>query len=184
MASPTISHAPHAWASIGAAGKMFGLMRSAGVGEIVGCDREGAIYSGRGNMNSAKEWFANHTNSSRRMGTIGDVMKGADVFVGVSGPDLITAADVRSMAKNPIVFAMANPNPEIRPEQADGLWTPVGLHPAACRENPDAYPADKPSEVPLMSEWLKSDRLPGCQMRLETSVEIVSVLVNARTGRD
>ncbi|MEY3822948.1 MAG: hypothetical protein RL628_1056 [Actinomycetota bacterium] len=55
------------------------------------------------------------------MGTISDVMKGADVFVGVSGPDLITAADVRSMAKNPIVFAMANPNPEIRPEQVDGL---------------------------------------------------------------
>ena len=52
---------------------------------------------------------------------LGEVMKGADVFVGVSGPDLITAADVRSMAKSPIVFAMANPNPEIRPEQADGL---------------------------------------------------------------
>jgi malate dehydrogenase (oxaloacetate-decarboxylating) len=72
-------------------------------------------------MNSAKEWFAANTNTSRKMGTISDVMKGADVFVGVSGPDLITAADVRSMAKNPIVFAMANPNPEIRPEQVDGL---------------------------------------------------------------
>ena len=55
------------------------------------------------------------------MGSISDVMHGADVFVGVSGPGLITAADLRNMAKNPIVFAMANPDPEIRPEQADGL---------------------------------------------------------------
>ena len=109
-------------AGVGAAGVAIGkILLNAGVGDVIGCDREGAIYSGRGNMNSAKEWFANHTNSARKMGTIGDVMKGADVFVGVSGPDLITAADVRSMAKDPIVFAMANPNPEIRPEQADGL---------------------------------------------------------------
>ena len=109
-------------AGMGAAGVAIGkILINAGVGEIVGCDREGAIYSGRGAMNSAKEWFAVNTNPSRKMGTIGEVMKGADVFVGVSGPDLITAADVRSMAKSPIVFAMANPNPEIRPEQADGL---------------------------------------------------------------
>ena len=109
-------------AGVGAAGVAIGkILLNAGVGDVMGFDREGAIYSGRGNMNSAKEWFANHTNSARKMGTIGDVMKGADVFVGVSGPDLITAADVRSMAKDPIVFAMANPNPEIRPEQADGL---------------------------------------------------------------
>jgi malate dehydrogenase (oxaloacetate-decarboxylating) len=79
------------------------------------------VYSGRGDLNVAKEWFANNTNSSRKMGTIGEVLRGADVFVGVSGPDLITAADLRSMAPNPIVFAMANPNPEIRPEHADGL---------------------------------------------------------------
>lgn len=109
-------------AGVGAAGVAIGkILLNAGVGDVIGCDREGAIYSGRGNMNSAKEWFAEHTNRERRMGTIGDVMKGTDVFVGVSGPDLITAADVRSMAKDPIVFAMANPNPEIRPEQADGL---------------------------------------------------------------
>ena len=109
-------------AGMGAAGVAIGkILIDAGVGDIIGCDRVGAIYSGRGEMNSAKEWFAVNTNKERRMGTIGDVMKGADVFVGVSGPDLITAADVRSMAKDPIVFAMANPNPEIRPEQCDGL---------------------------------------------------------------
>ena len=109
-------------AGVGAAGVAIGkILLNAGVGDVIGCDRVGAIYSGRGEMNSAKEWFADHTNHSRRMGTISDVMKGSDVFVGVSGPDLITASDVRSMSKNPIVFAMANPNPEIRPEQCDGL---------------------------------------------------------------
>jgi malate dehydrogenase (oxaloacetate-decarboxylating) len=109
-------------AGVGAAGVAIGkILLNAGVGEVVGCDRAGAIYTGRGELNSAKEWFAQNTNPSRKMGTISDVMKGSDVFIGVSGPDLITAADVRSMAKNPLVFAMANPNPEIRPEQVDGL---------------------------------------------------------------
>jgi malate dehydrogenase (oxaloacetate-decarboxylating) len=109
-------------AGMGAAGVAIGkILLNAGVGEIVGCDRIGAIYSGRSEMNSAKEWFAENTNKSRKMGSISDVMKGSDVFIGVSGPGLITAADVRSMAKNPLVFAMANPEPEIRPEQCDGL---------------------------------------------------------------
>ncbi|MGA0895513.1 MAG: NAD-dependent malic enzyme, partial [Ilumatobacteraceae bacterium] len=109
-------------AGMGAAGVAIGkILINAGVGEIVGCDRIGAVYSGRGEMNTAKEWFAAHTNQSRKMGTIGEVLAGADVFIGVSGPDLITAADVRTMAAQPIVFAMANPNPEIRPEQTDGL---------------------------------------------------------------
>ena len=109
-------------AGVGAAGVAIGkILINAGVGEIVGCDRAGAIYSGRGDLNSAKEWFANNTNPSRKMGTISDVMRGTDVFIGVSGPNLITAGDIRSMAKAPIVYAMANPDPEIRPEQADGL---------------------------------------------------------------
>ncbi|MFM8267464.1 MAG: NAD-dependent malic enzyme [Ilumatobacteraceae bacterium] len=109
-------------AGMGAAGVAIGkILLNAGVGEIVGCDRTGAVYSGRGDLNAAKEWFAAHTNQSRKMGTINDVLVGADVFIGVSGPDLITAADVRNMAAQPIVFAMANPNPEIRPEHTDGL---------------------------------------------------------------
>ncbi|MEN9793007.1 MAG: hypothetical protein RL330_1085 [Actinomycetota bacterium] len=109
-------------AGVGAAGVAIGkILLNAGIGEIIGCDRTGAIYTGRDGLNPAKEWFAQNTNRERRMGTIADVMRGSDVFVGVSGPDLITAADVRTMAKDPIVFAMANPNPEIRPEQTDGL---------------------------------------------------------------
>jgi malate dehydrogenase (oxaloacetate-decarboxylating) len=109
-------------AGMGAAGVAIGkILINAGVGEIVGCDRTGAIFSGRSDLNAAKQWFAENTNPSRKMGSISDVMHGADVFVGVSGPGLITAADLRNMAKDPIVFAMANPDPEIRPEQADGL---------------------------------------------------------------
>jgi malate dehydrogenase (oxaloacetate-decarboxylating) len=109
-------------AGMGAAGVAIGkILINAGVGEIVGCDRTGAVYAGRGDMNTAKEWFAENTNPSRKMGTIGEVLRGTDVFIGVSGPDLITAADLRTMAAEPIVFAMANPNPEIRPEHADGL---------------------------------------------------------------
>ncbi len=107
---------------IGAAGVAVGkILMNAGVTQIVGCDREGSMYSGRSGMNSAKEWFANNTNPTRQMGMISEVIKGADVFIGLSGPDVITASDVRNMAKDPIVFAMANPNPEIRPEQIDGL---------------------------------------------------------------
>ncbi len=109
-------------AGMGAAGVAIGkILINAGVGEIVGADRTGAVYSGRSDLNTAKQWFAEHTNPNRKMGTISDVLHGADVFIGVSGPDLITAADLRNMAPKPIVFAMANPNPEIRPEHADGL---------------------------------------------------------------
>ena len=68
-----------------------------------------------------KEWFAANTNREHKMGTLQEVMVGADVFMGVSAPDLIDAADLRRMADRPIVFAMANPDPEIRPEAADGI---------------------------------------------------------------
>jgi malate dehydrogenase (oxaloacetate-decarboxylating) len=109
-------------AGVGAAGVAIGkILREAGVGEIVGVDRVGALYHGRDQLNSAKLWFAEHTNPDRKAGTLAEVLHGADVFVGVSGPDLITAAELRTMAERPIVFALANPNPEIRPEHADGL---------------------------------------------------------------
>ena len=107
---------------VGAAGVAVGkILIDAGVGEIVGVDRTGALYEGRDNLNSAKEWFAINTNSDRKMGSLSDVLAGADVFIGLSGPGLLDAADLRKMAPEPIVFAMANPDPEIRPEEADGL---------------------------------------------------------------
>ena len=107
---------------MGAAGVAIGkILLDAGVGDVIGADRLGAIHSGRDKLNPVKEWFADHTNHDRRMGTLKEVLVGADVFVGVSAPNLIDAADVRNMSDQPIVFAMANPDPEIRPEVVDGL---------------------------------------------------------------
>ena len=97
------------------------ILLDAGVGEVVGVDSVGAVYAGRDNLNEAKTWFAENTNVDRKAGTLQEVLAGADVFMGVSAPNLIDASDLRRMAKDPIVFAMANPDPEIRPEQADGL---------------------------------------------------------------
>ena len=105
-------------AGVGAAGVAISkILIEAGVPWIVGCDRQGAIYEGRGGLNVAKEWFAEHTNPDRVTGSLTDCMPGTDLFIGVSGPGLITAADVEGMANDPIVFAMANPDPEIRPEE-------------------------------------------------------------------
>jgi malate dehydrogenase (oxaloacetate-decarboxylating) len=107
---------------IGAAGVAIGkILLSAGVGEVIGVDSTGAIYTGRDRLNSAKQWFAENTNVDRKAGTLKDVLAGSDVFMGVSAPDLLDAADLRTMATKPIVFAMANPNPEITPEAADGV---------------------------------------------------------------
>jgi malate dehydrogenase (oxaloacetate-decarboxylating) len=109
-------------AGVGAAGVACSkILLEAGVAEVIGVDRKGAIWEGRDDLNDVKRWFAEHTNPDRREGTLSDVLPGADVFLGVSGPGLITASDLRKMAKDPIVFAMANPDPEIRPEEADGL---------------------------------------------------------------
>jgi malate dehydrogenase (oxaloacetate-decarboxylating) len=109
-------------AGVGAAGVACSkILLEAGVAEIIGVDRKGAIWEGRDELNAAKRWFAEHTNPERREGSLSEVIGGADVFIGVSGPGLLTASDVRKMAQDPIVFAMANPDPEIRPEDADGL---------------------------------------------------------------
>src|SRR5215207_1336039 len=109
-------------AGVGAAGVAISkILMEAGVDEIVGVDRKGAIWAGRDDLNVVKLWFAENTNPERREGTLAQVLPGADVFIGVSAPGLITAADLRTMATDPIVFAMANPDPEITPEDADGL---------------------------------------------------------------
>ena len=94
------------------------MLLYSGIRNIIVTDRSGAIYMGRKEMNSSKEELAKLTNPSQQKGAISDVIKGADVFIGVSGPNLITQDDVKSMAKNPIVFALSNPDPEIRPEIA------------------------------------------------------------------
>ena len=90
-----------------------------GVKNIVGCDRNGAIHAGQKDLNEAKQWFANNTNKNQEKGELSDVIAGTDVFVGVSAPKVITVADLKKMNKDPIVFAMANPTPEIMPEEAE-----------------------------------------------------------------
>lgn len=95
------------------------LLLSQGVKNILMVDRAGAIYSGReNNMNSMKKEVAKITNPNSEKGSVSDVLKGADVFIGVSAPGLITKEMVMNMNKDPIIFAMANPIPEIMPEDA------------------------------------------------------------------
>jgi malate dehydrogenase (oxaloacetate-decarboxylating) len=95
------------------------LLLLEGARHIVGCDRAGAIYRGRtDNMNSMKQWFAEHTNQEGLRGSAGDALKGADIFVGLSGPGVVSLKDIQTMNRDPIVFAMANPTPEIMPEEA------------------------------------------------------------------
>ena len=107
---------------IGAAGVACSkIVMAAGVKNIIGCDTTGAIYEGRKeNMNWVKDWYARNTNPKSEKGTIHDVIKGADVFFGLSAPGIIDETDLKNMAKDPIIFAMANPTPEIMPEDAAG----------------------------------------------------------------
>ncbi|TAK34841.1 MAG: NAD-dependent malic enzyme [Chloroflexota bacterium] len=94
---------------------------AAGVGDIIGCDREGAIYDGRTtDMNPVKQWIARNTNRKGVRGTLHTAMMGADVFLGVSAPGVVGVEDVKNMAPDPIVFALANPEPEIAPEDIYG----------------------------------------------------------------
>jgi malate dehydrogenase (oxaloacetate-decarboxylating) len=108
---------------VGAAGVACSkIVMAAGVTNIVGCDQKGAIFDGRKeHMNWVKDWYARNTNPHKEEGTVHDVIKGADVFFGLSAPGVIDEDDLRNMAKDPIVFAMANPVPEIMPEDAAGL---------------------------------------------------------------
>lgn len=105
---------------VGAAGvACTKIIMAAGVKNIVGCDQTGALYRGRReNMNWMKDWYAQNTNLHEEKGTVHEVIKGADVFLGLSVPGVIDAEDVKNMAEKPIVFAMANPVPEIMPEDA------------------------------------------------------------------
>jgi malate dehydrogenase (oxaloacetate-decarboxylating) len=108
------------FSGVGAAGVACSkILIRAGVRKIVGCDRQGAIYRGRENgMNFMKNWYAENTNPDDERGSTHDVVRNADVFIGLSAPGTITIADLKQMAADPIVFALANPTPEIMPEEA------------------------------------------------------------------
>ncbi len=106
----------------GAAGVAIArILMQAGVGDIVAADRKGAIHKGREALDPSKQWLADHTNPDGRSGTIPEVLRGADVFIGVSAPGLLHRADLESMADGAIVFALANPVPEVLPEEAEGV---------------------------------------------------------------
>ena len=103
----------------GAAGiAIIKLLIRMGLKEVIMCDRQGAIYEGRDGLNKEKEEMARISNRSMKKGSLADVIKGADVFIGVSAPGTLTQDMVRSMAKDPIIFPMANPVPEIMPDEA------------------------------------------------------------------
>ena len=103
----------------GAAGVAISkLLINYGIGNVILCDRAGAIVKGRKNMNPVKEKIAEITNKNNEHGSLADVIKGKDIFLGVSAPNTLTKEMVSSMARDAIIFAMANPVPEIMPEDA------------------------------------------------------------------
>jgi malate dehydrogenase (oxaloacetate-decarboxylating) len=110
-------------AGIGAAGvATTKMLQRAGARRLIACDRAGALYRGRSvNMNSVKELLAESTNPERERGSIGTVLRDADVFIGLSGPGIVTARDISTMARDSIVFGLANPIPEVQPEELAGL---------------------------------------------------------------
>ena len=94
------------------------LLMSMGLKNVILCDRTGAIYEGRENLNAEKAEMAKISNKAMKKGSLKDVLVGADVFIGVSAPNTLTKEMVKTMAKDPIIFAMANPVPEIMPDEA------------------------------------------------------------------
>ncbi len=100
------------------------MMQAAGVTEIIGCDRQGAVSTDRedyksGEMTEIKRWYAENTNAEKLSGGPNEVIEGCDLFVGLSGPGLIDAKSLEKMNDDAIVFAMANPTPEVMPEDAE-----------------------------------------------------------------
>jgi malate dehydrogenase (oxaloacetate-decarboxylating) len=103
----------------GAAGvAIIKILQAEGAVEIVDCDRSGILHPGREGLDSSKRWVAEHTNPQRRQGSLRDALAGADVFIGVSGPNLLEPDDLAAMADRAIVFALANPDPEVDPAGA------------------------------------------------------------------
>jgi malate dehydrogenase (oxaloacetate-decarboxylating) len=103
----------------GAAGiAVIRLLQTAGLNDVVLCDRQGAIYKGRQGLNSEKAEMAEISNKQMKKGNLSDVLRGADVFIGVSAPGMVTQEMVKSMAPNAILFPMSNPTPEIMPDEA------------------------------------------------------------------
>ena len=103
----------------GAAGTAIArLLCGVGAGDVIVCDRKGAICAGDESLNSAKSALAGITNKGKMTGTLAEILRGADVFIGVSAPGIVNADMVRAMAKDPVLFSLSNPVPEIMPDEA------------------------------------------------------------------
>src|SRR5829696_5225503 len=96
------------------------IIMAAGATNIVGCDSRGIVHEGREGLNPSKQWFAEHTNPEGRTGDLSDAVRDADLFLGLSVPGVLTVEHLESMNEDPLLFVMANPDPEIRPEVALG----------------------------------------------------------------
>ena len=119
---------------VGAAGHaIIELLHAQGATSIVACGRGGAVHQGQENLDPARQWIADHTNHARFAGSLKQAMAGADVFIGVSAPNLLTGDDIATMADHAIVFALANPDPEVDPIAA-------GQHAAVVATGRSDYP--------------------------------------------
>ncbi len=115
----TLERAPIVVSGAGAAGAaVTRMLLRAGAADVVVCDRAGIIHAGRADLNESKAWLAGHTNPRGLRGRLGDALRGAEVFIGLSGPGTVTPAELKRMAAKPVIFALANPTPEILPEKA------------------------------------------------------------------
>src|ERR1700722_6641104 len=106
-------------AGAGAAGTaVLKLLLTAGARNVISCDVDGAVYRGRPGLNDNLTWIAGHTNAEGYAGDLAGAVEGADVFIGVSAPNILSGEDVKTMNSDAIVFALANPDPEVDPEDA------------------------------------------------------------------
>ena len=123
-----------AMAGAGAAGTaVLKLLLASGASDIVVCDDKGAVYTGRPGLTDSLRWVAEHTNHDSYDGDLAGAVRGADVFIGVSAPNILTGDDVAAMAQDAIVFALANPDPEVDPDAA-------GEHAAVVATGRSDYP--------------------------------------------
>jgi malate dehydrogenase (oxaloacetate-decarboxylating) len=119
---------------VGAAGHaIIQLLQAQGAKHIIACGRTGAVHRGQSGLDPDRQWIADNTNPDGFDGSLRDALAGADVFIGVSGPNLLTGDDIATMAPDPIVFALANPDPEVDPVAA-------GRHAAVVATGRSDYP--------------------------------------------
>jgi malate dehydrogenase (oxaloacetate-decarboxylating) len=119
LVGKSLSDAGIVLSGAGAAGvAVVKLLHAQGAERVLVCDRNGILHDGADGLDESKRWVAVHTNPDGRLGTLRDAIAGADVFIGVSAPDLLDGEDIATMANDAIVFALANPDPEVNPEAA------------------------------------------------------------------